>query len=202
MLSVLLVAAALHPLPPRPARGWEISYAFSATDPATHLADVRVTLGRRDRDVVQFQLPTWYPGRYAIYNFAANVQEVSATCGGKEVPAPKSDKTTWVVLCRRTLPLVFRYRVWWDDLNGSMSQIDSTHVNLNPGNTFVYVVGHKPDPVSVTYAGPAGWSIINGQPGMGPPTASRTTTSSSTTRRRSPPRSRWTASRWARCSTG
>jgi predicted metalloprotease with PDZ domain len=165
MLLALLAAAALSA---PPARHYDIRYTFQSLDPASHLGDVSVTVTRRDADVIQFQLPTWYPGRYAIYNFAANVQEVSATCGRMPVPAPKSDKTTWVVQCQRLLPVTFRYRVWWDDLNGSMSQIDSTHVNLNPGNTFVYVVGHKPDPVTVTYAGPSGWRVINGQPGMGP----------------------------------
>lgn len=167
MHGVFLAVLALGARPV-PAPHYTISYSFRSSDPATHLGDVSVTVTHRDRDVIQFQLPAWYPGRYAIYNFAANVQEVSATCGGTPVDAPKSDKTTWVVQCRRTLPVTFSYRVWWDNLNGSFSQIDSTHINLNPGNTFVYVVGHKPDPVTVTYAGPDGWKIINGQPGMGP----------------------------------
>lgn len=164
MLAALITAAALA----APVGHYTISYSFRSTDPSSHLGDVSITVTHRDRDVVEFQLPTWYPGRYAIYNFAANVQEVSATCGDRPVASPKSDKTTWVVLCRRTEPVTLRYRVWWDDLNGSMSQIDSTHININPGNTFMYVVGHKPDPVTVTYAGPDGWKIINGQPGMGP----------------------------------
>jgi predicted metalloprotease with PDZ domain len=150
---------------PRP---YTIAYSFKSAEPATHLGDVTVTVGGRDADSILFQLPAWYPGRYAIYNFAANVQEVVATCGDAPRPAPKVDKTTWLVRCARDEPVAFTYRVWWNDLNGSTSQIDSTHVNLNPGNTFVYVVGHKPDPVTVHYEGPAGWRVINGDPAPGP----------------------------------
>ncbi len=164
-LALLLAPAIPLAPPPTP---YEIAYEFRSAEPASHLGDVQVRVGRRTSDDIVFQLPAWYPGRYSILNFAANVQEVSATCGGTSVNAPKRDKTTWVVKCPRARPITFAYRVFWNDLNGSMSQIDSTHINLNPGNIFVYVVGHKPDPVRVTYAGPAGWQVLNGQPVAGP----------------------------------
>lgn len=157
-------------------RPLDIGYRFTADSPATHVGDVTVRVTGILGDSTLLQLPAWYPGRYAIYNFAANVQEVRASCNGARIPAPKRDKQTWVVRCPRGRgPLEFAYRVWWDDLNGSQSQIDSLHVNLNPGNTFVYVVGHKQDPVRVTYAGPAGWRVVNGavaSPAPGPVTLS------------------------------
>ncbi len=169
VLALLLVSAAASAEVPRPApRPYAIDYTFRSTEPASHLGDVTVRVTRRDADETAFQLPAWYPGRYAIYNFAANVQEVAARCGETMVDVRKRDKTTWVVRCPRLQPITFSYRVFWNDLNGSLSQIDSTHVNLNPGNTFVYVVGHKPDPVVVHYYGPAGWSVINGNPAPGP----------------------------------
>ncbi|MGH7701497.1 MAG: M61 family metallopeptidase [Gemmatimonadales bacterium] len=151
-----------------PGSRYAISYSFRSPEPATHLAEVSVLVEGRDADSIWFQLPTWYPGRYSIYNFAANVQEVSARCAGAMVAAPKVDKTTWRVRCPRARPVEFGYRVWWNDLNGSHSQIDSTHINLNPGNIFVYVVGHKPDPVRVRYEGPSGWQVLNGDPSPGP----------------------------------
>ncbi len=168
MLSAFaLLAAALAPVP-APAHPYAIEYTFRSTEPATHLGDVTVRVTGRDADELLFQLPKWYPGRYAIYNFAANVQEVAARCGEAAVPAAKRDITTWVVRCPRARAVTFSYRVFWNDLNGSLSQIDSTHINLNPGNTFVYVVGHKPDPVTVHYYGPPGWRVINGNPAPGP----------------------------------
>jgi predicted metalloprotease with PDZ domain len=150
---------------------YEIAYAFEAKQPASHTGTVRLRVSGALPDSTLIQLPAWYPGRYAIYNFAANVQEVHAACNGRSVAAPKRDKQTWMVRCpapsrprppgsRATIDFVLT--VWWNDLNGSNSQIDSQHVNLNPGNVFPYVVGHKPDSVTVTYAGPDGWTVING----------------------------------------
>lgn len=162
LVPALLASLAFAPSP------LAISYTFSSPDPASHFATVTVTVSRRTRDTTVFQLPAWYPGRYSIYNFAANLQEFAARCGERPVAAPKRDKTTWVVVCPRRDRVAVSYRVWWDDLSGSTSQIDSTHVNLNPGNVFVYVVGHKPDPVSVRYEGPPGWRVVNGADVTGP----------------------------------
>ncbi len=145
---------------------YDIAYVFEAKQPATHMATVRLRVNGALSDSTLIQLPAWYPGRYAIYNFAANVQEVHAACDGRAVAAPKRDKQTWVVRCpappRGTATIEFVLQVWWNDLNGSHSQIDSLHVNLNPGNVFPYVVGHKPDSVTVTYVGPDGWTVMNG----------------------------------------
>ncbi len=162
LLPLVLSTLALAP------RSYRIAYTFSSLEPATHLADVRVEVGPREADTVAFQLPAWYPGRYAIYNYAANLQEPAAWCGGRPAEPQQRDKTTWVLRCPAARPATFADRVWWNDLNGSFSQIDSTHVDLNPGNTFVYVVGHKPDPVTVRYEGPPGWRVMNGDPAPGP----------------------------------
>jgi predicted metalloprotease with PDZ domain len=162
LLHLFLSTLALAPRP------YRIAYTFSSLEPATHLADVRVEVGAREVDTVAFQLPAWYPGRYAIYNYAANLQEPAAWCGGRPAEPQQRDKTTWVLRCAAARPATFAYRVWWNDLNGSFSQIDSTHIDLNPGNTFVYVVGHKPDPVTVRYEGPPGWRVMSGDPAPGP----------------------------------
>jgi len=153
-----------------------IAYQFRADSPATHLGEVTLRVSGATSESTLIQLPGWYPGRYAIYNFAANVQDARATCDGAAAPAPKLDKQTWLVRCPargRPAAITFAFRVWWDDLTGSHSQIDSLHVNLNPGNIFPYVVGHKSDPVTVTYAGPPGWLVVNGAspaPAPGPVT--------------------------------
>jgi len=146
---------------------YEIAYAFEAKTPASHIGTVSLQASGPLADTVEIQMPAWYPGRYAIYHFAANVLDAQATCNGHPVPSPRIDQQTWLVRCpgRRRLggsTLVMTWHEWWNDLSGSTSQIDSLHINLNPGTIFPYVVGHKADPVTVTYAGPAGWSVMNG----------------------------------------
>ena len=73
-----------------PAHPYVIEYTFRSTEPVTHLGDVTVRVSGRDADEIVFQMPKWYPGRYAIYNFAANVQEVAARCGETPVPAAQA----------------------------------------------------------------------------------------------------------------
>jgi predicted metalloprotease with PDZ domain len=150
---------------------YAIAYVFETREPATHEASVRLRVSGGLADTTLIRLPAWYPGRYAMYNFAANVQDVHASCDGRSVPAPKRDKQTWAVRCpatrradgsRGTATIEVALRVWWDDLSGSTTQIDSLHVNVNPGNVFPFVVGHLSDSVTVTYAGPDGWIAVNG----------------------------------------
>src|SRR5262245_65717950 len=98
LLHLVLSALALAPRP------YRIAYTFSSLEPATHLADVRVEVGPREVDTVAFQLPAWYPGRYAIYNFAANLQEPAAWCGGRPAEPEQSDKSTGVIHSRAARP--------------------------------------------------------------------------------------------------
>jgi predicted metalloprotease with PDZ domain len=53
--------------------------------------------------------------------------------------------------------------VFGDDLSGTFSQLDARHANYNGGSIFMYIVGHKPDPVSLTINPPSGWRIVNGR---------------------------------------
>jgi predicted metalloprotease with PDZ domain len=55
-----------------------------------------------------------------------------------------------------------RYRVFANTLSGTFSVADTAHVNWNGASLFMYVVGHKPDPVHLTIAPPDGWHVING----------------------------------------
>jgi hypothetical protein len=132
--GVLSVAAPLSAQRPRAdslqrnTPAYDIAYAFEARSPATHEATVRLRIAGALGDSTLIQLPAWYPGRYAIYNFAANVQQAHASCDGRSVPAPKRDKQTWVVRCKAPrqgrATIEFTLGVWWNDLNGSTSQID------------------------------------------------------------------------------
>jgi len=161
--------------PPSP---YEVAYTFEARTPATHTGTVRLRVAGALADSLLIQMPAWYPGRYAIYHFAANVLDFQATCNGHPVPGPKVDQQTWLVLCpgRRRLggsTVEVTLHEWWNDLSGSTSQIDSLHINLNPGTVFPYVQGHKADPVTVSYVGPEGWSVMNGAASAAQPGAVR-----------------------------
>jgi predicted metalloprotease with PDZ domain len=161
------------------APAYKISYRLSMPEPASHLFNVQVDVRTAGADHVDFQMPRWSPGRYAVFDFAKNVQEARAwrvcenngasDCVTADLPVTRLDTQTWRVdakvggtwLAERGV--TFSYKVFADDLSGTFSQLDRRHANFNGGSVFVYVLGHKQDPTTLKINAPAGWKIINGQ---------------------------------------
>jgi predicted metalloprotease with PDZ domain len=90
-------------------------------------------------------------------------------CLSTTLPLTRLDTQTWRVGTRfmKDMPalneVTFIYKVFADDLSGTFSQLDARHANFNGASVFVYVVGHKHDPVSLKVVAPAGWKVVNGQ---------------------------------------
>ena len=150
---------------------FRISYELSMPRPETHLFEVRVAVSKpEDVGHVDFQMPRWSPGRYGVFDFARNVQEVTASgrclprerCGTRNFPVTRVDTQTWRVGAAGTSEVELHYKVFADDLSGTFSQLDARHANYNGHSVFVYVAGHKQDPVALRILAPDGWKIING----------------------------------------
>jgi predicted metalloprotease with PDZ domain len=138
-----------------------VSYQLSMSRPVSHLFEVQIVVELPEQlktKPVQFQMPKWSPGRYAVFDFAKNVQEFHANG-----PITRVDDQTWSVAPRGSSTLTISYKVFANDLSGTFSQLDNRHANYNGGSIFMYVVGHKPDPVKLTIQPPAGWKIVNGR---------------------------------------
>jgi predicted metalloprotease with PDZ domain len=160
-----------------------ITYRLSMSRPTSHLFEVQMEVELPDSAVlefVDFQMSRWSPGRYAVFDFAKNVQQVQAAsgiCPRKDeqtssspticrpalLPVTRLDNQTWRVETRGNSSLSFSYKVFGNDLSGTFSQLDARHANYNGGSIFMYVVNHKPDPVQLFIYPPAGWRIVNGR---------------------------------------
>ena len=149
-------ATAPHPL--------DLTYTVRLDRPAAHLVDVEIIARQFATTDINFVLPAWAPGRYAIYDFAKNVQEFSATgADGHALAWTRMDKQTWRVEAGASGGTIrVRYRVFANDLTGSFSQVDSQHANLGGPSVFMYVDGHKPDPITLRVLAPADWKVISG----------------------------------------
>lgn len=154
----LLIAGA------RAAGPLELQYRVAISRPTTHLAEIEIRATGASEPTLDLVMPAWAPGRYAIYDFAKNVQEFGALgAQGQPLAWTKLDKQTWRIDARNAGGTVqVRYRVFGNDLTGSFSQIDSTHASLNGPSLFMYVAGHKSDPVSLTVEAPADWKLVSG----------------------------------------
>ncbi|MBZ5564628.1 MAG: PDZ domain-containing protein [Acidobacteriia bacterium] len=132
--------------------------------PSTHLLDVEISVGGITQPSLDLAMPAWAPGRYAIYDFAKNVQEFSARgAQGQELVWDKIDKQTWRVdTSKAGGTLKVRYRVFANDLSGSFSQFDTSHAIVNGASVFLYVAGHKPDSLTLDVNAPPHWQVISG----------------------------------------
>ena len=167
-VSIVVVAQQDQPLR-------SVTYHLAMSRPVSHLFEVTIEVqlaGDAGPKYIDFQMPKWSPGRYAVFDFAMNVQEFEALggicpngakCQMPDFPVTRIDDQTWRVATMNTHSLTIRYKVFGNDLSGTFSQLDSRHADFNGGSIFMYVVNHKPDPVKLLIDPPAGWRITNGR---------------------------------------
>src|SRR5688500_1838452 len=100
-----------------------ITYRLSMTRPVSHLFEVAIEVELPDGapSSLDFQMPKWSPGRYAVFDFAKNVQEFQALdgicprqaqCKMSVIPSDKIDDQTWRVSTANTRNLTVRYKVF------------------------------------------------------------------------------------------
>jgi predicted metalloprotease with PDZ domain len=152
-----------------------ITYRLAVSRPVSHLFEVTMEVELPENAApkfLDFQIPKWSPGRYAVFDFAKNVQQFEALggicprgaqCKMAPFPVTRVDDQTWRVTTLNSSQLTIRYKVFGNDLSGTFSQLDSRHANFNGGSIFMYVVNHKQDPVNLSITAPPGWKIFNGR---------------------------------------
>ncbi|HEY6047103.1 MAG TPA: PDZ domain-containing protein [Pyrinomonadaceae bacterium] len=170
LLGTISFAAAAQEQPLR------INYRLAMSHPSSHLFEVSIEV-EMPNDVkpgaLDFQMAKWSPGRYAVFDFAKNVQEfrafagicprVNMACALPDFPVTRVDDQTWRVSMVNTHSATITYKVYGNDLSGTFSQLDARHANYNGGSIFMYVVNHKQDPVRMEIDAPKNWRIVNGR---------------------------------------
>ena len=164
--AVLAACATAHPAPnaerasgPR----FHIAYAIAMPDTIGHLYEIQIDIGGSLGDTLRLQMPVWSPGRYARMDFARNVRDESVQgANGRPVRFDRENGSLWRIYPAGATHVTMRYRVFADNLSGTFSVLDTAHANWNGASLFMYVVGHKPDSVSLAVTPPNGWHIING----------------------------------------
>ena len=173
-LSLLLLLSGFASAQQEQALG-SVTYRLSMSRPMSHLFEVTIEVELPENSTAEsldFQMPKWSPGRYAVFDFAKNVQEFRAAAGTCPPPSrcdmamrpvTRVDDQTWRVQRMNSYSLTITYKVFGNDLSGTFSQLDMRHANFNGGCIFMYIVNHKPDPVKLVISPPAGWRIVNGR---------------------------------------
>jgi len=140
-----------------------LAYRIAMPEPAAHYFEIELRISGIHADSLDVQLPVWSPGRYARMDFARNLQHLVAADGaGKPIVTEELNGSLWRLRTHGRSDARISYRVFANTLSGTFSVLDTAHANWNGASLFVYVVGHKPDPVHLTIVAPSGWKVMNG----------------------------------------
>jgi predicted metalloprotease with PDZ domain len=142
---------------------FDIAYRIAMPDPTSHFFDVRLDIANVSGEDVRLQMPVWSPGRYARFDFARTVQDLTIISpGGGPIRWERENGSLWRVHLGGARNIAVHYRVFANTLSGTFSVLDTAHANWNGASVFLYVVDHKADPVSLHVDVPRGWHIANG----------------------------------------
>src|SRR6185369_17449806 len=100
-----------------------ITYRLSMSRPMSHLFEVSILIELPDElkdKPLQLQMARWSPGRYGVFDFAKNVQEVHAAAGdGSKLQVTRVNDQTWSVEPLGSRRLTVSYKVFGNDLDGT-----------------------------------------------------------------------------------
>lgn len=172
---LLLALCTVAPAQDQPLK---INYRLAMPQPNSHLFHVSIEVEAPNDPKIaslDFQMAKWSPGRYAVFDFAKNVQgfyaasgicpppAANTVCRPVPLPATRVDDQTWRVPTQGNQAITVTYKVFANDLSGTFSKLDSQHANFNGHSVFMYVVDHKQDPVKLQIEPPKDWRIVNGR---------------------------------------
>jgi len=165
MMMLRQVLVALLIASPLAAQRYRIEYTIAMPEPASHLYAITMHVAGLSGGPVELQMPVWSPGRYAKMDFAKNVQDFTVTASdGKPVRWEKTNGSRWRLTPGSSRSMRVSYRVFANaPMSGTFSVLDTLHANWNGPSLFMYVDGHKQDPVSLSVVAPEGWTIINAE---------------------------------------
>lgn len=140
----------------------QINYRVTFEKPFTHYCEVEISIDNINQDSVIFSMPVWTPGSYLIREFARNVDRVTASgADEKELYAEKINKNSWKVDAAGQSQIIFRYRVYCNELTVRTSEINSDHAFLSSSGVFMYVRGYEDIKCILKIELPAEWEKIS-----------------------------------------
>ena len=166
--AVLLSTVGVSALPagadsPAASAAAPIAYELKFEPPNTHLLDVTMRADSLSGPSVDFAIPDWAPGSYYIENYAANVQRFRVhSSEGRELSWRKTDSQTWRIELAGAKAVTVEYQVFANTLQNNVAQYNEHHAFIGGPSLWMYVVGGKERPATLSIAVPEGWRVATG----------------------------------------
>ena len=139
------------------------AYELKFERPNSHLLDVTMHVDALSGATVDFAIPDWAPGSYYIENYAANVQRFRAhSASGQELTWRKTDSQTWRIDLAGAKSVTVEYQVYANTLQNNIAQYNERHAFIGGPSVWMYVVGAKDRPATLSIAVPSGWRVATG----------------------------------------
>ncbi|MEN3971500.1 PDZ domain-containing protein [Sphingomicrobium sp. XHP0235] len=131
----LILATALASVPPLIADTYELSFENAAY----HEARISVRFEAVPEGPLTVRMARSSPGRYALHEFAKNVDDVSAVdAAGNALRVTRPDPYSWIIEGDHNGAVIVRYTLYGDRADGTYAQIDHTHAHLNAPASLMY----------------------------------------------------------------
>lgn len=143
---------------------YSLTYSLSphpsaAATPAR--TDISITIGGlKGEKVVRLQMPVWSPGDYHVMNHGKYVRDFAATTPKERaLTVTRPDDNTWEIATEGEETVEVRYRlpVTAPGFFSENVTVRDRFAFYNGPATYLYVVGHKEDPVHLQIHLPEGW---------------------------------------------
>jgi predicted metalloprotease with PDZ domain len=143
--------------------GDALKYELRFERPNTHLMDVTIHVSGLKGATVEFAMPDWAPGSYAIQDYAENVQRFRAqSASGKDLPWRKTDSQTWRIELGGATAATIEYQLFGDTLQNNQAQYNERHAFIGGPAVWMYLVNGKDRPIELSVAAPSGWRVATG----------------------------------------
>jgi predicted metalloprotease with PDZ domain len=137
-----------------------MKYIVSWSNPHNHLIDLECIAQVNGSDFLNFQLPSWRPGRYELGNFAKNVQKWAAFDEkGTALAFHKVTKDLWRVACKGAQAVHIRYSYYGSELNAGSTYLDRGQLYMNPVNCCLYVEGREGEGCEMELSLPSNYQV-------------------------------------------
>ena len=135
-----------------------VAYELKFERPNSHLLDVTMHVDALSGSTADVEIPDWAPGSYYIENYAANVQRFRAqSASGQELTWRKTDSQTWRIDLAGAKSVTVEYQVYANTLQNNIAQYNERHAFVGGPSVWMYVVGAKDRPATLSIAVPNGW---------------------------------------------
>ena len=140
-----------------------VSYELKFERTNSHLLDVTMHADSLSGASVDFAIPDWAPGSYYIENYAANVQRFRAhAASGQELSWRRTDSQTWRIELAGAKSITVEYQIYANTLQNNIAQYNERHAFIGGPSVWMYIVGAKDRPATLSITVPSGWRVATG----------------------------------------